>query len=169
MSILNLFPGVDKKAEPRALYSASGPRAEKVQAWIIEWAKAQGLTLKVTVEQTLRQDVFAREGATRNIMTIRVVCGNGLDYLSLKEIHTSLTQRCMIKGTCVFGREDTEFNKNKIGDRPKVYTAFIDKTALSRILTIQKRARDTLMLKAQLNSIPYDTKGAAFCYKAGVG
>ena len=75
----------------------------------------------------------------------------------------------MIKGTCVFGRKDTEFNKNKAGVRPKVYSALIDKQALSRILTIQKRARDTLMLKAQLNSIPFDTKGAAFCYKAGVG
>ena len=94
MYTFNLFPGADTKSEPRALYSASGPRAEKIQAWVIEWAKAQGLTLKVTVEQTLRQDVYAKEGLTTNIMTIRVVCGNGLDYLSLKEIHTSLIQSC---------------------------------------------------------------------------
>jgi hypothetical protein len=139
------------KTEPRALFSSSGHRAMKVQAWVMKWAEVQGLTLRVQVEQTLRQDVHAQEGVTKNTMTIRVVCGNGL------------------KGTCVYGREDINFNKKKGNDRPRVFTAIVDKQVLSRLLTIQKRARDTLRYKAQLNNIAYDTKGAAFCYKAGIG
>jgi hypothetical protein len=157
------------KTEPRALFSSSGHRAMKVQAWVVKWAEAQGLTLRVQVEQTLRQDVHAQEGVTKNTMTIRVVCGNGLEYLNLKDIHASFIQRNGLKGTCVYGREDINFNKKKGNDRPRVFTAIVDKQVLSRLLTIQKRAQDTLRYKAQLNSIAYVTKVAAFCYKAGIG
>jgi hypothetical protein len=127
------------KTEPRALFSGSGHRAMKVQAWVLKWAEVQGLTLKVQVEQTLRQDVYAQEGVTKNTMTIRVVCGNGLEYLNLKDIHASFIQRNGLKGTCVYGREDVNFNKKKGNDRPRVFTAIVDKQVLSRLLTIQKK------------------------------
>jgi hypothetical protein len=119
------------KTEPRALFSASGHRAMKVQAWVLEWVKDQGLTLKVQVEQTLRQDVYAQEGVTKNTMTIRVVCGNGLKYLNLKDIHTSFIQRNGLKGTCIYRQEDINFNKKRGNDRPRVFTAIVDKQVLS--------------------------------------